>query len=502
MASVSLRWRRRSSAAAAFSGIEVVIASSTSAQVSWFVSPNAQGQVQWGTSPGSYPNATTLEAGLLGYHSQTVSGLSAGVPVFARIMAITPGPVVTYSDEFTFTTEAAPSGAFDSGYTYTDVPWPTGTGWTAGALSTIRANINALIASSGNGADATHHVRHLPAPGAEYPVDTYIDILGRQHLTFEGGGTEVTSEPWGHAGGAICSTTAVTGLTSRQAVFTGGTGTAAQVTFEDIRWHCLTIKGSMVNMATASAASSNGTESQYGIGSFGADDGLVDHCRILNLADCIEIQQSTGTSGAASHPSTGWEIRYNDLGPVARMVLAQQSGSDIWYHHNYLRDPAYSYFDEEPDAAYQTNADVTFEDSVLAGSWNWQRTGGPEGLGYAMPAMTITVPGSAQPNHNGYLRFRRNRLDGMPSSPNYLSSSRQFLTINAFTRVNVNGEVTIEDNTTGGTRAANPQPGPIVTIRYAINGPITVTGNTGFKNATGSWLSISNSAAVTQSGNT
>ena len=423
-------------------------------------------------------------------------------------MAITPGPVVTNSDEFTFTTEAAPSGAFDSGYTYTDVPWPTGTGWTAGALSTIRGNINALIASSGDGADDTHHVRHLPAPGAEYPVDTYINIGNRQHLTFEGGGAEGSSEPWGHTGGAICSTTNVTGSTSKQAVFTGGTTIELSLpstayTFEDVRWHCMTIKGSMVNMASGSAASSNSTESQYGIGSFAGKDGLVDHCRILNLADCIEIQQATGTSGAASQPSLGWEVRYSDLGPVARMVIAQQSGTDIWYHHNVLRDPAYSFFDEEPDAAYHTNQNVTFEDNVLAGMWNWQATGGPPpGVGYAMPAITVTVPGSPQPNHNGYLRFRRNRLDAMLSDQDYASSSRQFITINAFTRVNVNGEVTIEHNTPGGARAANPQPGPIVTIRYAINGPISVTGNTGFKNATGSWLSISNSAAVTQSGNT
>lgn len=501
--SPSLRWRKRSTAAAVFSEVTVTIASSTSAQVSWFVSPNAQGQVQYGTSPGVYTGATTLETGYLGYHSQTISGLSAGTPVFARVMAITPGPVITYTDEFTFTTEAAPSGAFDAGMTYTsNVAWPTGTGWTAGALSTINSNVNGLIASSGNGADATHHVRHLPAPGAEYPTNAYYNLAGRQHITFELGGTEVSGEPWGHTGGAILSTTANNassgGDTSRQAVFTAGTGAAGSATFDDIRWHAGTLKGSGINLASSSAGSGNGTEYQFGIGSFGGDNGLVDHMILTDFSgDCIEFQQSTGTNGVASHQSTNWEVRYTQMRRVNRMTLAGQAGKNINIHHCYFADPAYSYIDIEPDAAYHANENWTIDDCVFAGQWNWMQSGGPAGLGFAMPAITLTVPGSAQPSFNGFFRARNNRMDGTLASPNYVSDSRKFITLNAFTRVNVNGEVTI----TGNTRTSARQNGPIVTINWANTGPITVTGNTGWKTASGAWLSSANSTSVTQSGN-
>jgi hypothetical protein len=408
------------------------------------------------------------------------------------------------------------SGGFDAGMTYTggtyggtSVIWPTGIGWTAGPVATIRANIQNLNNTAGNGVSDTVHVRHRPTAGAEYPIGTYLDLLNKAHLTFEFGGTEVSTSPWGHVGGAIISTTVSSGPSSRQQVFSSGTHIAAGLAndvalFDDIRWHAGTLKGSGVNLASSTAAS-QASESQHGIGAYGGTDGLIDHMIFTDfMGDGIYLSESGGTAFASQSAISGlncqrWEMRYTQFLKSGRQGIAPGQGADdVNVHHCYFADPAYCYIDTEGNRTYQVNSNHQYDDNVFAGKWCWSTTGGPEGLGFAAPAIFLTNASGAG-HLDGYFRFRRNLITGIENSPNYASTVRQILVTPPWNTFELTGEVTVEDN----VKTSAERPGPIMSLRARGTGPFIVRRNLNMHTGVGSWLDDLNSTLVpVMSGNT
>lgn len=421
-----------------------------------------------------------------------------------------PGPVPTLADlglvagsdgivrvRVTDPIPEPPASAFDAGKVYDDSPgvWPTGMGWTAGALSTIAANVNAKVAQHGSGIDEDHPVRHRLTPGAEYPISTCVSLRGLEWVTFELGGTPDMGEEGGHTGGAIVSTTNVSGPSALQSLFNGGT--SPTWTFRGIRWHAGTLKGSGRNLAS-STAGSQVSEKQHGIGGFGGRDCLVANMIITDFAgDGIYLSESRGTDATNTSGDwcDGWEVRHSRILRCGRQGIAPGQGArNLWFHHNWFADPAYSYIDFEGNKSYQGAEDITVEDNVFAGRWAWMSTGGPDGMGLAVPAIFFTNIQSG--TFGGHVRIRRNRVDGIEASPHYASTVRQFVANAPWSPCLFTGDVDISDNVKTSAR----RPGPIVTMGR-VQGSLRVTGNRGWKTGSGAWLSANGGVTPVQSGN-
>jgi len=90
------------------SGIIEGTPTTTGVVISWNCDIGAQGQIEYDTNTGvPYASASTLETDYLTYHSQAISGLTAGTLYYYRIKAISATGAVAYSTEDTFTTEVA-----------------------------------------------------------------------------------------------------------------------------------------------------------------------------------------------------------------------------------------------------------------------------------------------------------------------------------------------------------------------------------------------------------
>ena len=94
-----------------FTDITESVPTSTNVTISWSVSPGAQGQIEYGTTA-SYGQVSTLETNYLSYHSQALQTLTPDTLYYYRIKAITASGVIGYSDQGTFTTDAAGSLLF------------------------------------------------------------------------------------------------------------------------------------------------------------------------------------------------------------------------------------------------------------------------------------------------------------------------------------------------------------------------------------------------------
>lgn len=92
----------------AITNLAIAGISTTSATVSWSVSPDANGQVEYGLTTG-YGSTTTLEASLLPAHSQTLSGLTPNTTYHVRVRSqAATGPVSVSSDRSFTTAQTTP----------------------------------------------------------------------------------------------------------------------------------------------------------------------------------------------------------------------------------------------------------------------------------------------------------------------------------------------------------------------------------------------------------
>lgn len=395
-------------------------------------------------------------------------------------------------------------GGFYDGVTTTDVVWPTGAGWTSGAESTILANIQALINSSGNGdgpqgGGITHYVRHLPAAGATYPVNGNINLTGRSYLIFEGGGAEVDTGTDVTVGGITRWRITSTGHSGGATIRGSGSPTASpnhagsvfftrllanSPTATDIRFHCLTIEGSSTNHSTVNAG--NGGERQHAFCLGGVNGAWIDHCITQkNKGDGVYITDSyLGNSNG--YRSRDIRITHSILRQNGRMLVALIWGDDTIIEDNLFSDACYAHVDVEPNNLWETCDGIRVARNTFL-DWGWDPSF------YGSPFMTTTPVDGLQ--FTGAIDLIDNVLVGASRTtgrPAEWNSDFTFTPYSVFTKT---GLTTITGNV-----SLRQKPGPAV---YASRnaGGMVVTNNKGFL-ASGAFLGGSAGGSVTQSGNT
>lgn len=102
---------RSSTNTPAVSNVQVIRISDTSVIVAWTVSPNSTGQVRYGTTT-SYGSQTSVESSFLGYHAQTVSGLTPSTLYHFSISCQNQYGETYNTDDQTFTTTSSAFGVY------------------------------------------------------------------------------------------------------------------------------------------------------------------------------------------------------------------------------------------------------------------------------------------------------------------------------------------------------------------------------------------------------
>lgn len=488
------------------SGPTLAGSSPTTLSITWTADQFVQGWLQYGTTT-SYGSETTHETSFdYQTHTQTIPSLTPSTLYHVRPVVVNNVGLQTLGNDGAFTTDASsvPTQAFYQNVVYTDVVWPTGTGWTSGAEATILANIQALINSSGNGngpqgGGITHYVRHLPAAGATYPINGNIDLTGRSYLIFEGGGTEYRAQEqvtvggvsrWrilntGHWGGATIrgsgSPTASPNH-SGSVFFTRRLTNAATAT--DIRFHCLTVEGSSTNYATVNAG--DGGERQHGFCFGGVNGAWIDHCIIQKTkGDGVYITDSyLGNSNG--YRSRDIRITFNTLRQNGRMLVALIWGTDITIEDNLFSDACYAHVDVEPNNLWETCNNIRVARNTFL-DWGWDPSF------YGSPFMTTTPVSGLQ--FTGYIDLIDNVLVGVSKTtgrPAEWNSDFTFTPYSVFTKT---GPTTITGNISLRQKA-----GPAVYLSRNTGGSI-ITNNKGFLSS-GSFVGGTAGGTVTQSGNT
>lgn len=95
------------------SNVSITVTGPTAATVSWSVSPNATGQVEYGTSP-SFGSTTTLESTLLPGHTQPLSSLTPNVGYYFRVKSEAGGKLTVDSTRQFTTPQTTPPPAAGS----------------------------------------------------------------------------------------------------------------------------------------------------------------------------------------------------------------------------------------------------------------------------------------------------------------------------------------------------------------------------------------------------
>lgn len=388
---------------------------------------------------------------------------------------------------------------------YTDVIWPTGMGWTAGAESTILANIQALINSSGSGSGLLsnglyHYRRHRPAPGAVYPINNGIDLSLKNYLIFEGGGSEVDQGTdvtvggvtrrritnTGHSGGATIRTSGSPSASpsGRGSAFYSQRSSSLPAAI-DIRMHCLTIEGSSTNYATTSAG--NGGERQHGIHMAGWDGCWIDHCIFdKNKGDGIYLTDSYG-GNQNGFRSRNVRITNTRLRRNGRMLVANVHGTGLTIEDCLFEDACYAHVDIEPNHSWATCGDLRVARCTF-GDWGWD----PDFYGSPL-LMTAAEDGVI---HEGYIQWIDNVHVGLSKTTGRPAEWNSDVTMAPYSVYTKTGPLTM----TGNIRIAGSKPGPAIYLSRNSGGS-TVTNNKGFLTS-GSFVGGSAGGSVTQSGNT
>lgn len=483
-----------------FSGVSVTVNSPTSVTVSWSVSPNAQGQVEYDTDSGApYASSSTLETGYLGFHSQLITGLTAGTNYYFRIKGVTAAAVTGYATEATFGTPAA--SGFDNGITYsrTDVV-PTGAGWTDGSDCIVA--LQAMIDAIPNGTSATVRQRIRFPAGYTWVISTGINITGKSYWTFEGGGTEVDDGEYvtvggvtrwkvndtGHTGGAVIRTTGSPGASHRSSVFYAKNASGAK-TCTDMRWHGLTVEGSGIPGSTvASVTAGDGGETQHGWCLMGVDGFWVDHC----ISDKCKGDGVFATDAGDGAPSSSFLSRNGLITSTrlrrnGRMLVAMVGCAGLTVRRCLFEDAAYAHVDSEPDQTHQTNSDLLVTECTFM-DWGWDPDfyGSPLLLTASQPGITFA----------GYLRFVDNVLVGSSKTTGRPSEWNSEVTMAPYTAYTKTAATTI----TGNVRTTGYHAGPSVYLSRNTGGT-TITGNR-FGRTSGAVYGGTPGGSVTESDNT
>jgi hypothetical protein len=271
-------------------------------------------------------------------------------------------------------------------------------------ITTISA-LQTFVNSVPNGASASVHNRILLGAGRTYSGTTALNVNNKQHITFEGGGTEVA---YGHTGGAVIQNTSTTwGVTSSSCFYHNSGGL-------DLVWHCLTALGSSPSSGTgayASLTAGQGGEYAMGFCFYGMRSPLIDHC-------IMDRNKGDGVYLAAS--GTQWSsniiVRDSTIKRNGRMGFGIIAADGIIGQRIQFEDICYSPIDYEPNQTNEGAKGIHLWEDCRSGRYSWDS-------GYYDPVVSITGNSGAQ-FPSGSLTIRRMLVHGRNMSDDTLSGSR------------------------------------------------------------------------------
>lgn len=365
------------------------------------------------------------------------------------------------------------SSGFDAGYTYTDYSVPGGTTTLAGLSSWVAANVP-------DGASSTAHSRVLLGAGRTYSGTGFVDLTGRSHITFEGGGTEVAK---GHTGGARLTTTGSPDPLNlvKASVWRAKSGTNS-VSATDIRFHCMTVDGSYTNYRTTSAGAN---ENEHGFSMEGVNGLQVSHVIIEKLqGDGLYLSDSTVGASSSAYYTRSVTIQDSTIRYVGRMGVALINTQDVTIDTCTFTDICYCPFDIEPNKTWQAIRGTTrFVNSLIDGDyWSW-------GSGFQDAAWSLGAPLAS--SISGSLTISGNTVTAA-----MYPGDVQDVVRGGYGEMVYTATFTFTNNVSTNRRA-----GPIVGLSGWSAGA-TVTGNTGWLSS-GSFVgNYGGNGTITQSGNT
>ncbi|HUW17279.1 MAG TPA: right-handed parallel beta-helix repeat-containing protein [Actinomycetes bacterium] len=426
--------------------VALVALSETTAQVRWTMSAVCSGQVEYGLTD-SY-GSTTTEAPITdgtAQHLQLITGLTAGTTYHYRTKSTNATGSTIYSDDQSFTTDA------DTGITYTDYTVTVG-------ITTI-SGLQAYLATVPDGADTTHHSRVLLGAGRTYTGSSGLNVSGRSHLTFEGGGAEVA---WGNTGGATIATTGVASSTSSMAI----RDPEGQTPADDLVFHAINILGTSTVYATTNAGTGT-AEYQAAFGLYGSSNIVIDRCMADKVqGDFVYLTSLNGSSGGTW--CSNITISDSTCSNNGRMGVAIIAADTVLIDTCRFTDICYAPFDFEPNAATQGMADVEMRDCLIDGQYfSWDNSYDDGCFVTANASLTgVTI--------TGYLRF----IDNTVTASMYPYQSSDSWDGHFRLRYPASVVKTATLTITGNTCTAPKQPVAVITQGWVNGG--TITNNTGF----------------------
>lgn len=479
------------------SSISATNITDTSAIIRWNVDQYATGQVNYGATA-SYGSNTTAESSYnYNQHAQTISGLSQGTTYHYRVRSTNAAAQETVSGDNTFTT-IIPELDFDTGMTYTNYTPPLD-------ITTLSA-LQTWFNSVPNGSSSTVHSRVLLGAGRTYTGATGIQLAGRTHITFEGGGTETSGTSGavtygGQTGGAqfvLTGSPSSTGSSGFRSA--SGAGSPAN----DIRFHGMHIEGSSTNYASVTAG--DGGEYQMSWCFYGAQNILIDHCT-ANRCKGDGIYMAGTTFGRLDNWCQNITMRYSTISNNGRMGLGVIAVNGLTVQHCRFTDICYAILDLEPNYGNEGASNVICSDNLIDGSYfSWDDTFTDGAFITATASPKAANDGSTTAVFSGYIKVERNRLLCGPNptvtGTDVAYTSGNFYAVFRFQYPNVASKtaiLTIKDNVSTVTKRGY--------IAYISGWPTNgheYSNNTGFWNSTGPGLLFngSNGTFVSTSGNT
>lgn len=493
-----LRWRRRVVNAPVISNIEAVEVGTGTVRVSWNVSPDSTGQIEYGYDLGGpYPNTTTLETDFLPFHIQDITGVPEGDTVYYRILATNANGDSTTSAEQEYTIDTP-----DDPITYDDYTVPTGAGYTDG--SDARNDIQTWFDTNvPNGTDATHRSRVIFTAGFTWTISGAILVTGRLYITFEGQGTEVHTVDTstglitaaGNTGGGkirVTSTSSTAGSAGNRAAFSTLSGAAGSgYRAIGLRWHAMQFEGTMpAANDVSSTMADGGTEQQHSVAMYGGDDIEFDYNNTYRLCgDGFYMAGAAGSVTGENPPGTyvdpgdvrsrNVRVHHNHIRSCGRVGVAVIKASDIVIADNLFQDAAYAAIDYEPNYWHERIGTNTITRNSFIGRFNWDVTfvmtciyftrpsSRPLGLGFYIDGPTTITDNVFASTHG------RNSNGTSPAAGT--TSGLPDFDARAFSIFYKSAHLTF----TGNKRILYPYTGPAVALAYWQQG-WTVTGNTGF----------------------
>lgn len=384
----STRWHSIRDEFRLISGPSIIGLGQTLVIIQWTMSEVCQGQVEYGTSPGSLTQTSTAETSFsFDTHAQTLSGLTPASTYYFRTKSTSQSGVVVYSPVETFTTEgviAPPASGWGPRYDLYGAgpggdfpPFPTIGGSVVLMPTSVlsASNVGAAIAafvnaqpngttivwdSSGGGTGYGAGVEYVTNRAAQ--INAGVGVL-RQGITHHGYNAAIRN--------TNMSTLAVNRENDILAFFGGG--------FADYTIAGLTFRGAHTNAGTHNAYVG---DRGHGISMWSYDGFHIIDCDFEDVR-CDNLYFSQGNIAVSPHYSSysggayprDLELGWCRFGANGRMGITIQQFSGLNVHDSIFEDAGLSGFASEDDIlnALAYKRDLIFNNNIVRRA-NWHLT--------------------------------------------------------------------------------------------------------------------------------